>query len=139
MGLLRINGIKVLPIALCLVSCSPRIIERVQVQRDTTYVTAYLRDSVVHRDSIYIKEQVKGDTIKITEYRDRWRERVRIQHDTIIRHQIDTIAVQRTIERKVEQPLGWWKKVRLRAFWAILILALVGWRREIYKAVRKYI
>ena len=139
MGLLRLNGIKVLPIALCLVSCSPRIIERVQVQRDTTYVTAYLRDSVVHRDSIWIKEQTKGDTIKITEYRDRWRERVRVQHDTIIRHQIDTIAVQRTIERKVEQPLGWWKKVRLRAFWAILILALVGWRREIYKVIKRYI
>jgi hypothetical protein len=137
MGLLRINGIKVLPIALCLVSCSPRIIER--VQRDTTYVTAYLRDSVVRRDSIYIREQVKGDTIYIDKYRDRWRERVRVQHDTIIHHQIDTIAVQRTIERKVEQPLGWWKKVRLRAFWAILILALVGWRREIYKVIKRYI
>ena len=139
MGLLRLNGIKVLPIALCLVSCSPRIIERVQVQRDTTYVTAYLRDSVVHRDSIWIKERVAGDTIKITEYRDRWRERVRVQHDTIIHRQIDTIAVQRTIEKKVEQPLGWWKKVRLRAFWAILILALVGWRREIYKVIKRYI
>lgn len=124
---------------LLLVSCSPRIIERVQVQRDTTYVTAYLRDSVVHRDSIYIKERVAGDTIKITEYRDRWRERVRVQHDTIIRTKCDTIALQRTIEKKVEQPLGWWKKVRLRAFWAILILALVGWRREIYKVIKRYI
>ena len=125
--------------AVALVSCSPRIVERVSVQRDTTYVTAYLRDSVVHRDSIYIKEVAKGDTIKITEYRDRWRERVREVHDTIIRHQIDTIAVSRTIEKKVEQPLGWGKKVRLRAFWAILIVALVGWRREIYKLIRRYI
>lgn len=131
--------VPLIPICLLLVSCSPRIIERVQVQRDTTYVTAYLRDSVVHRDSIYIKEQSKGDTIRITEYRDRWRERVREVHDTIIRHQVDTIAVERTIERKVEQPLGWWKKVRLRAFWAILILALVGWRREIYKVIKRYI
>ena len=129
----------IIALILLLVSCSPRIIERVQVHRDTTYVTAYLRDSVVHRDSIYIKEQVKGDTIKITEYRDRWRERVRVQHDTIIRHQIDTISVERTIEKKVEQPLGWWKKVRLRAFWAILILALIGWRREIYKVIKRYI
>lgn len=137
MGLLRIIGPTL--VAVALVSCSPRIIERVSVQRDTTYVTAYLRDSVVHRDSIWIKERVAGDTIRITEYRDRWRERVRVQHDTIIHRQIDTIAVQRTIERKVEQPLGWWKKVRLRAFWAILILALVGWRREIYKLFKRYI
>ena len=133
------NRLHLVTICLLLVSCSPRIIERVQVQRDTTYVTAYLRDSVVHRDSIWIKERVAGDTIKITEYRDRWRERWRVQHDTIIHRQIDTIAVQRTIERKVEQPLGWWKKVRLRAFWAILILALVGWRREIYKVIKRYI
>ena len=133
------NRLHLVTICLLLVSCSPRIIERVQVQRDTTYVTAYLRDSVVHRDSIWIKEQTKGDTIRITEYRDRWRERVRVQHDTIIHRQVDTIAVQRTIEKKVEQPLGWWKKVRLRAFWAILILALVGWRREIYKVIKRYI
>ena len=133
------NRLHLVTICLLLVSCSPRIIERVQVQRDTTYVTAYLRDSVVHRDSIWIKERVAGDTIRITEYRDRWRERWRVQHDTIIRTKSDTIAVQRTIERKVEQPLGWWKKVRLRAFWAILILALVGWRREIYKVIKRYI
>jgi len=120
-------------------SCHPRVITQLQVHRDTTYVTAYLRDSVVRRDSIYIKEQTKGDTIKITEYRDRWRERVVQKTDTIIRHQIDTIAVSRTIEKKVEQPLGWWKKVRLRAFWAILILALIGWRREIYKVISRYI
>lgn len=137
MGLLRIIGPCL--VAVALVSCSPRIIERVQVHRDTTYVTAYLRDSVVRRDSIWIKERVAGDTIRITEYRDRWRERVVTKVDTIIRTKCDTIAVESTIERKVEQPIGWGKKVRLRAFWAILIVALIGWRREIYKAVRKYI
>lgn len=129
----------IITICLLLASCSPRIIERVQVHRDTTYVTAYLRDSVVRRDSIWIKERVAGDTIRITEYRDRWRERVREVHDTIIRTKCDTIAVESTIERKVEQPIGWGKKVRLRAFWAILIVALIGWRREIYKLFKRYI
>lgn len=129
----------IIALILLLASCSPRIIERVQVHRDTTYVTAYLRDSVVRRDSIWIKERVAGDTIRITEYRDRWRERVREVHDTIIRTKCDTIAVESTIERKVEQPIGWGKKVRLRAFWAILIVALIGWRREIYKLFKRYI
>lgn len=129
----------IITICLLLASCSPRIIERVQVHRDTTYVTAWLRDSVVRRDSIWIKERVAGDTIRITEYRDRWRERVREVHDTIIRTKCDTIAVESTIERKVEQPIGWGKKVRLRAFWAILIVALIGWRREIYKLFKRYI
>ena len=120
-------------------SCHPRVITQLQVHRDTTYVTAWLRDSVVRRDSIWIKEQTKGDTIRITEYRDRWRERVRVQHDTIIRHQTDTIALQTTIERKVEQSLGWGKKMRLRAFLPLLIVALIGWRREIYKVFKRYI
>ena len=120
-------------------SCHPRVITQLQVHRDTTYVTAYLRDSVVRRDSIYIKEYIKGDTIYIVKYRDRWRDRYKEVHDTLIRHQTDTIALQTTIERKVEQPLGFGKKMRLRAFLPLLILALVGWRREIYKLIRRYI
>lgn len=120
-------------------SCTPRIITQIQVQRDTTYIANHVRDSIYFRDSIYIKEQVKGDTIYIVKYRDRWRDRVLQVHDTITRHQIDTIATETIIERKVEQPLGWGKKMRLRAFLPLLILALIGWRREIYKLFKRYI
>ena len=127
--------------AVCLImaSCTPRVITQIQVQHDTTYIANHVRDSIYFRDSIYIKEQTKGDTIYIKEYRDRWRDRVKEVHDTIIRHQIDTIAVERTIEKKVEQPIRGAKKIKIRAFWWLVAVALIGWRKEIYKLVKRYI
>lgn len=122
-----------------LASCTPRVITQIQVQRDTTYIANHVRDSVYFRDSIYIKEWQKGDTIRIVEYRDRWREKVKEVHDTITRHQTDTIAVERTIEKKVEQPIRGAKKIKIRAFWWLVAVALIGWRREIYKVISKYI
>jgi len=127
-------------IALILLSsCTPRVITQIQVQRDTTYIANHVRDSVFFRDSVYIKEWQKGDTIKIVEYRDRWREKVKEVHDTITRHQVDTIAVERTIEKKVEQPIRGAKKIKIRAFWWLVAVALFGYRREIYKLVKRYI
>lgn len=126
-------------ICLLLASCSPRVITNTVVQRDTMYVANHVRDSVYFRDSIYIKEWQKGDTIRIVEYRDRWRERYKEVHDTITRHQTDTIAVERTIEKKVEQPIRGAKKIKIRAFWWLVAVALIGWRKEIYKLVKRYI
>lgn len=121
---------------LALVSCSPRVITNTVVKRDTLYVANHVRDSIYFRDSIYIKEQLKGDTVYIREYRDRWRDRIKEVHDTVVRHQTDTVALQTTIEKKVEQPVKGWKKVRLRAFLPLLLLALVGWRRELLKLIK---
>lgn len=129
--------VRCIPLCLALCSCSPRIVEHLVVQRDTTYISQLKRDSVYFRDSIYIREQVKGDTIYIKEYRDRWRDRIREVHDTIINLQVDSVAVERVKEVKVEKPLPLGKKVRLWAFLPLLVLALVGWRKEILKVIRK--
>lgn len=40
------------------------------------------QDSIYVHDSIYIHEYTRGDTCYLTEYRDRWRERVVQVHDT---------------------------------------------------------
>lgn len=129
--------VRCIPLCLVLCSCSPRIVEHLVVQRDTTYISQLKRDSVYFRDSIYIREQVKGDTIYIKEYRDRWRDRIREVHDTIINLQVDSVAVERVKEVKVEKPLPLGKKVRLWAFLPLLVLAIVGWRKEILKVIRK--
>ena len=131
------RAVRCIPLCLVLCSCSPRIVEHLVVQRDTTYISQLKRDSVYFRDSIYIREQVKGDTIYIKEYRDRWRDRIREVHDTIINLQVDSVAVERVTEVKVEKPLPLGKKVRLWAFLPLLVLALVGWRKEILKLIRK--
>lgn len=50
-------------------SCSPRIIETIRYQRDTTYVQQVKVDSVYRRDSVFVRE--KGDTVFI--YKERIR------------------------------------------------------------------
>lgn len=106
-------------------SCSPRIIERVAVQHDTTRVV--VRDSVrfYDRDSIFIKE--KGDTVY--KYVEKWRWRDRVHVDTFYKVQVDSVTVERVKEVKVEQPLTWWQKFRQEAFWwlAVAVLLLLIW------------
>lgn len=128
--------IKCIPLCLILCSCSPRIVEHLVVQRDTTYITQHVRDSVFRRDSVWIREYVKGDTVRITEYRERWRDRIREVHDTVINLRVDSVAVDRIKEVKVEKPLPIGKKLRLWAFLPLLALAVVGWRKELAKLVK---
>lgn len=108
-------------LALCLVSCSPRIVERVVVQHDTT--TVHHRDTTYRRDSVYIREWMKGDTVFVDRYRDRyvfrdrWRDSIRVQ--------VDSFAVERVKEVQIEKPLSWGKRAKIGAFWW-LVLAVAG-------------
>ena len=96
--------------------CSPKIIEKVRteyvyrdrVQKDTTFL----------KDSVYLKEYIKGDTVRITEFRDRY------HYDYKYIYQKDTVAVHDTTTvtkiQKVEKELTGWQKARLRGFWWLL-------------------
>jgi len=133
----------VLLLVCCLaVACSPKIIERVVVQRDTTVV--HHRDSVNHRDSIYIREWIKGDTVIRYEFRDRLVYRDRWRDSIVVK--VDSFAVETVKEVKVEQPLSWGKRAKLGLFWwlvaAVAGLAiwvfrkpLGGWFTKIFKMI----
>ena len=98
--------------------CSPRVIEHTH----TEYVVSTLvkRDTVATKDSVYIREWMKGDTVYIEKfkdryyYRDRWRDSIQVRevHDTT------------TVEVKVEKPLSWAQKAKIGAFWWLLALAV---------------
>lgn len=102
---------------------SPRIQEKIIVLRDTTEV--HSRDSLYFRDSVYVKEWVKGDTVYVTKfkdryiYRDRWRDSISVKevHDTT------------TVEKKVEKELTWGQKTKIGLFpWLLLgFLGLLVW------------
>ena len=110
-------------LALCLASCSPRIVEKVR----TEYITqeVHHRDTTYTRDSIYIREWLKGDTVWVEKvrdryiYRDRWRDSVRVEerHDTT------------RFEVKVEKPISLGQKAKIRAFWWLFgaLILCVGW------------
>lgn len=93
--------------------------ESIVIQRDT--VAVHHRDTTFRRDSIYIREWVKGDTVYVDRFRDhfvfrdRWRDSVSVRevHDTT------------TVEVKVEKNLSWAQKSKIGAFpW--LLLAVIG-------------
>ena len=99
--------------------CSPKIVERIVVQHDTT--TVHHRDTTYRRDSIWLKEWVKGDTVYIEKYKDRYVFRDRWRDSVSVREVHDTTAV----EVKVEKPLSWSQKAKIGACpW--LLLAFIG-------------
>jgi hypothetical protein len=94
-------------------------VEHVVVQHDTT--TVHHRDTTYRRDSIYIREWAKGDTVYVDRYRDRYVFRDRWRDSVTVREVHDTTAVQ----VEVEKPLSWAQKAKIGAFpW--VLLALVG-------------
>lgn len=58
-----------------------------QVKTDTVVKTVTKCDSVVVRDSVYVRE--KGDSVYI--YREKWRERLVFAHDTLYKSRTDTL------------------------------------------------
>lgn len=116
-------------------SCAaPR--EVIRWQRDTTYIERLQVDSIYKRDSVYIRE--KGDTVYI--YKERVRDRYRLLRDTVRLVKVDSIAVERIKEVKVEKPLSWGQRLKLRAFWGLLALVaglgLWTFRKPLLKLIR---
>lgn len=107
--------------------------ERIVTQRDTTIINH--RDSIRLRDSIYVREWMKGDTVYVDRFRDRYLYRDRWRDSIYVKH--DTTAVFRTKEVKVEQPLKGWRRFKIGAFWWLLALAAVGWRKQLLRLIRK--
>ena len=111
--------------------CSPKIVERVVVQKDTVQV--HHRDTTFRRDSVYIREWMKGDTVYIEKYNDRYVFRDRWRDSVAVR--VDSVTVERVKEVKVEKPLSWSQRAKIGAFpW--VLLALIGALLWIF---RKYI
>lgn len=90
--------------------CSCKTTEYVEVPVvHTEYVYKESKDTAYVRDSVYIKEVQEGDTIRITEYRDRYRFRYITTTDTIVR--VDSVAVPYPVEVvKVDHKQTWLQK-----------------------------
>jgi hypothetical protein len=140
-----------------LVSCQPKVI--------TEHVTQYVtRDSLIVRDTtIYVKlpPEVKEVVVwpKDTSDLETSLAESRAYVDSIGLHhslknkdrdwgvtipkvtRIVATAKEesqfRTITKEVERDFTWWEKVRLRGFWAVVTLAVVGWRKEIWKILKR--
>ena len=87
------------------------------------------RDTVYLRDSIYIRELQRGDTVYLTriEWRDRWR--TRVERDTVVDVRVEKEVVQLPPERYVP-------KFYKRCTWALWIIVALAIGLLGYKAMR---
>ena len=77
-------------------------------------------DTVVVRDSVFVSERQRGDTVYLTrvEWRDRWR--THLVHDTIVR----TDSIVQVIEHPPKRYVPKFYKWCTVALWAIGLLAI---------------
>lgn len=96
--------IKILCLLVLTAGCSSvRYVPVEAIRRDSVYITQIRIDSVVDRDSVYIKEWAKGDTVFIDKvkwkFRDRWRQTV----DTLQVVRVDSVQVPYPVEKKLSK------------------------------------
>jgi hypothetical protein len=103
---------------------------------DTLRVTQHQRDSIYIRDSTYVSEQQRGDTILLTTTKWLTKYIERLSHDTIYRARVDSIPAPYPVEVEVPAKLSWWQTFRLHlgdialAVLGLAILLMVAkWRK----------
>ena len=78
-------------------------------------------DTVVVRDSVFVSERLRGDTVYLTrvEWRDRWR--TRIVHDTVVK----TDSITQVIEHPPERYIPPFYKRCTIALWVAIALSVL--------------
>ena len=109
-------------IILASVSCSStKSMPVVQSNDTTSFIQRSARvDTVYLRDSVFVSEKMRGDTVYLTrvEWRDRWR--TRVERDTVMDVRVEKEVVQLPPERYVPKFYRWCTGLLL----AILVLAI---------------
>lgn len=120
---------------LLLGSCTRKVyvpVENDVYRTDTLYQTQLRVDSIMLRDSVAV--YVSGDTVRITRYRDRYRDRLRV--DTVYRSLIDSVRVEVPVQ--VEKELTRWQKARMSLGDIALGVLIVGICAAVLWLIRKF-
>ena len=107
---------------MCLMSVSCKTIDSSQLTVDSFEVQKFRSvDTVVVRDSVFVSEKQRGDTVYLTrvEWRDRWR--TRVERDTVMDVRVEKEVVQLPPERYVPP---FYKRCTV-ALWAIVAVATI--------------
>ena len=99
------------------------------VSTDSVFVYKHIRDSIVQRDSVFVKE--KGDTIWVNKYRYIYKDK--LIRDTIYIDQIDSVHIPYPVEKKLSR----WQRMKMElgglamGCFGLLLLFVIG--RLIFK------
>ena len=112
-------------ILLASVSCSSTRSMPVAQSNDTTSFIqrSVSSDTVYLRDSVYVSERQRGDTVYLTrvEWRDRWR--TRVERDTVMDVRVEKEVVQLPPERYVPKFYRWCTGL----LFALLTIVVARW------------
>ena len=94
-------------ILLALPSCRSFDVAHSDVYNSSLIAHTSHHDTVVIRDSVFVSERQKGDTVYLTrtEWRDRWR--TRVERDTVVDVRVEKEVVQLPPERYVPKFYKW--------------------------------
>ena len=94
-------------ILLVLPSCRSLDVAHSDVHQSSLIAHTSHHDTVVIRDSVFVSERQKGDTVYLTrtEWRDRWR--TRVERDTVVDVRVEKEVVQLPPERYVPKFYKW--------------------------------
>lgn len=108
---------------------STRYVPVETIRYDTTYINKVQRDSIYHRDSIYVKD--KGDTVFIEKYRYLFVDKA--VRDALYVTSRDSVQVPYPVEKKLTR----WQQFRLDvggyAIFAVIVVILIVVGRMVYK------
>lgn len=128
------------------VSCSPKIIERVETKIE--YRDRVVHDTATFEVPVEVEKIVTRDTVSHLE--NNWAKSDAVVSEGFLRHSLeskpkiiqvpvevhvtDTLWKEKeaqavTETKEVEKPLSWWKSFKLDAFWWLLaaVLVLLAW------------
>ena len=149
----------ILPLASCSV-CKPKPVQ--VVYRDSVrveYRERIVRDTVRLTVDKEVEKKVTRDTASLLA--NRWAKSEALVSGGFLSHSLesipqlievpvehtvrDTVVIEKhgenTVETvEVEKALSWWQRFRIGAFWWLVGLAVVGWRKELVQLlfVRKF-
>ena len=88
-------------------SCRSLDVAHSDVHQSSLIAHTSHHDTVVIRDSVFVSERQKGDTVYLTrtEWRDRWR--TRVERDTVVDVRVEKEVVQLPPERYVPKFYKW--------------------------------
>lgn len=103
----------------CATSCTTTQYVPVEtVRTDSVRIVDVRRDSVYVMDSVIVKS--KADTVYITRWRTEYKEVLRI--DTLLRERIDTLTVEKTVEKQLTE----WEQLSLDVGNGVLWVAIIA-------------
>ena len=121
-------------IALLCAVCSPRVVETVVVRTDTLIQTKVEKDSVVHRDSVYVHEWQKGDTVYMEKVKWMTRWENHLKHDTLYISKTDTVKVKDVVVKEVKKPMGWFAEtfMIIGIVASLILIVFIVWKIREY-------